>query len=406
MKIALLLLAMARPQFAQVKLPPYTRDVLPNGVTVLLMPRSGTPLVHFRVLIRGGVESDPASLAGLANVTAQLLRKGTAKRTADQFSQELDFLGGTFFTNFDATRGSAAAVTGEFLKKDFDRGLDLISDAILHPTFPETEAKKELALRIDTARAIKDNPQAAINFYFQAAYFGKEHPYGHPADEVTLARITRAEIADYHEKIYCGRNIIVIITGDFDAASARAKVARVFDTAPAGTSFAFADAPANAHKGHVVLIDKPDATQTYFIIAQSGIDRKNPDHVKLELINTLFGGRFTSMLNEALRVDSGLTYGAASVMDESRLPGALFITTYTKTDSTARAIHMALDVLARMNEKGITADQLASVKAYVKGTFPTFRLETMDQLAAMLGNIELYGLGRDSVDEFSRVSTQ
>src|SRR5258708_28276531 len=81
---------------AQVKLPQYTRQVLPNGVVVDLMLKAGVPLVGIRVLVKGGVEAEPAGLAGIASVTAQLLRKGTAKRTADQFSEELDALGGSF----------------------------------------------------------------------------------------------------------------------------------------------------------------------------------------------------------------------------------------------------------------------------------------------------------------------
>ena len=104
----------------------------------------------------------------------------------------------------------------------------------------------------------------------------------------------------------------------------------------------------------MLLIDKPDATQTYFQIGQPGIDNKNPDRTALEIINTLFGGRFTSMLNDALRVNSGLTYGARSKLEQYRLPGAIVISTYTKTDTTVQAIDMALDVLSKLNEKGIT----------------------------------------------------
>jgi len=92
----LLALAIGVSMGAQVKLPPYTREVLPNGVVVYLVPRTGLPLVSFRILVRGGQESEPAPLAGLAGVTAELLRRGTAQITAAQFSEEIDGLGGTF----------------------------------------------------------------------------------------------------------------------------------------------------------------------------------------------------------------------------------------------------------------------------------------------------------------------
>jgi zinc protease len=100
-------------------------------------------------------------------------------------------------------------------------------------------------------------------------------------------------------------------------------------------------------------------------------------------------------------VNSGLTYGAGSLLQQARIPGAIAITTYTKAESTTRAIDLALEILKRLHDKGITAAQLASAKAYLKGTFPMRRLETIDQLADTLTAMELYGLSRDEVDGFN-----
>jgi predicted Zn-dependent peptidase len=396
---SLLALVACASLFGQLKLPPYTRQVLPNGVVVDLQPRAGVPLVQFRIMVKGGVEAEPANLAGLAGVTAQLLRKGTSKRSADQFSEELDFLGGTF-QNFDSPQSSVTTISGEFLKKDFDRGLDLMTDAVLHPTFPEAEVRKTLSQRVDGAKSIKDNPQAAIGAYFASYFFGPDHPYGHPADETTLGRIQRQEIVDFHRRIYCGHNLVVIVTGDFDPDTAAGKIREAFAGVAPGQAFEWTKTARASAPSNLLLIDKPDATQTYFYIAQPGIDRTSPDRVKLLLINTLFGGRFTSMLNEALRVNSGLSYGAGCQLQRVRLPGAIIITTYTKTESTEKAIDMALDVLKQLGEKGITAEQLASVKAYIKGTFPTQQLETTDQLSNVLADLELYGLGKGEIDDF------
>jgi zinc protease len=409
MKTFLVSLALASLAFSQAKLPQYTKETLPNGLVIAMMPRSGVPLVHFRVLIKGGIESDPPHMAGLQNVTASLLRRGTTKRSAEQFAEELDFLGGTFGGAGGGRGGggggfdSATAISSEFLSKDFDAGLDLLADATLHPAFTDTEVRKELARRVDGAKAMKDNAQASISSYFRAAFFGSAHPYGNPPDEGTYTRMTRQDLVDYHDKFYCGKNILIVVTGEFDPAAAKVKLAQAFGAVPAGTEWKVnigGGALRPARKGELLLIDKPDATQTYFEIGQPGIDMKNPDRTTVEIINTLFGGRFTSMLNDALRVNSGLTYGASSQLEQPRLPGAIVISTYTKTDTTTQAIDMALDVLRHLNEKGITAEQLASAKAYVKGLYPTRRLETMDQLAALIGEIELYGLGRDEVDGY------
>jgi len=401
----LVLAGLVLPLKAQVKLPPYTRQTLPNGVVLVLMPKHDVPLTSVEVVIRGGAESDPADMSGLASVTAELLRRGTATRTADKFSEEADFIGATFQTG---SNEQATIVSTEFLSRDTTRALDLITDAVLHPSFPEPEVKKVLSQRIDAARALKDDPQPAAGVYFRAFFYGAAHPYGRPADELTLARITRDSIIDYHRRTYTAKNMTVVAVGDFEEPAMAAKLSSAFSAVSGGSTYFWASAPppSRSTSPRLLLVDKPDATQTYFWIGQPGIHRTHPDRIALWIVNTLFGGRFTSMLNDKLRVNSGLTYGALCRLDTLRLPGSIGITTFTPTETTAKAIDLALDVLKRLGEKGITAEQLASAKAYIKGGYPTQHLETADQLAGVLGEMELYGLGRAEVDDlFSKIDS-
>ena len=404
MKRLLVAMILCASLAAQVKLPPYTREVLPNGTVMYFMQRSGIPLVRFLVVVKGGSESDPLDRSGLASVTAELLRRGTAQYSAAQFSEAVDGLGGTFNANADE---QSTTISAEFLSKDFDRGLALVSEAVLHPTFPDEEVRKIVARRVDSLKSTKDNPGAAIRPFYQTFFFTGAHPYGRVPEEASYDRIRRAEIVDAHKRLYVGQNLIVIVAGDFDPATAKAGVAKTFGAAPGGEPFHFlasASVP-RPSAPRVFLIDKPDATQTYFVIAQPGVRRATADRVPLILVNTLFGGRFTSMINDALRVSSGLTYGASSsVLQMGRLDGAITINTYTKTDTTEKAIDMALDVLKSLGDKGLTADQLTSAKAYVKGEYPTRTVQTADQIASVLAEMELFGLGRDEVDQyFARV---
>ena len=399
MKCFLLALALCGPLVAQVKLPPYTREVLPNGTVMYFMARAGIPLVRFHIVVKGGSEADPLDRAGLASVTAELLRRGTAQYSAAQFSEEIDGLGGTFQASADE---QSTTISAEFLSKDFDRGLALLADAVLRPTFPDDEVRKTVARRVDSLKSLKANAGGAIRPFYQTFFFGGAHPYGRLADEASYDRIRRADIVEDHKRLFVGQNLIVIVAGDFDPAVAKASVTKTFGAAPAGEPVHFLASAAVPRPSapHVLLIDKPDATQTYFVIAQPGVRRSTPDRVPLILVNTLFGGRFTSMINDALRVNSGLTYGASSSVQMGRLDGAITINTYTKTDTTEQAIDMALDVLKSLGDKGLTADQLTSVKAYVKGEYPTRTVQTADQIANVLAEMELYGLGRDEVDQY------
>ena len=401
MRIAGLALFLASLATADVRLPKYTRQQLKNGTVVYLVPRPGVPLVNFRIAVKGGFEAEAVTEAGVAQLTAQLLRRGTATRTADQFSLELDSLGGTF----NATANEEETlVSSEFLKKDFEAGLTLTADAILHPSFPESEFRKALSRGIDSLRSVKDNPQGAMPLYFRAFFFGPKHPYGRVADEASLATLTRANLVAYQTRLYAGKNLIVVAGGDFDPVTAGPALAKAFGAAPAGTEYKWiAEAPLPTGR-RLLLIDKPDATQTYFDIGQPGLRRTDADRTAALLINTIFGGRFTSMLNDELRVNTGLTYGARSYYDQHRDLGSTVISTYTRTETTERAMDSALELLNRLVTKGITADQLASAKAYVKGTYPPQHLETSDQTAAMVSDIELFGLNRGEVDDlFSRI---
>ncbi|HYV04815.1 MAG TPA: insulinase family protein, partial [Blastocatellia bacterium] len=119
----------------------------------------------------------------------------------------------------------------------------------------------------------------------------------------------------------------------------------------------------------------------------------------IQVINTLFGGRFTSMLNTELRIKTGLTYGARSSFSQHRDPGPFVISTYTQNETTEKAIDMALEILKRLHEKGITEEDLKSAKAYLKGQFPP-TIETSDQLADLLAQLEVYGLDASDVDGY------
>ena len=392
-------------QTPRVRLPQYTREVLENGVTLDLAPRPGVPLVSVVALIKGGAESDPPEMAGLARSTAELLRRGAGARTADRFSEDLDFIGASYSAGVDA---QSTTISMEFLSKDTDRALDLLAGAVLRPTFPEAEVQKALSEEIEQAKAVKDSPMAAASLYYQTFFFGPRHPYGRPArgDEITLQRIQREDIAACHARMYTGANLVVVAAGDFDPVDMRARLGKAFGAAPAGKPYDWQQdrPPATGQGPRLLLVDKPDATQTYFWIGAPGIHRTHPDRVAAWIVNTLFGGRFTSMLNEELRVNSGLTYGASSRVDENRLTGRVSLFTYTRTEDTAKAIDMALDVLRRLREKGVSAEQLVSAKAYLKGMYPAERLETSDQIASVLAELELFGLPRGEIDDlFARV---
>jgi len=379
------------------RLPPHEKIMLKNGLTVLLMEKRGVPLIDVFALVKTGAAADPAGQEGLASITAGLLRKGTKNRTAQQFSADLDYIGGSFgadagvdFTNISA----------EFMTKDLARGLELFSDAVLHPTFPQSETDKILAQSLDGVKSAKDEPQAVLGLYFAGYLYGL-HPYGRPSDgdELSLKHIQRDAIAKFYETNYAPGNTILGVAGDFDAAEMKKKLEETLGAWPARTVASTAITAVPPAKGkRLLLIDKPDATQTYFAIGNIGTAVNDPDRVAIRVVNTIFGGRFTSELNEALRVESGYTYGARSFFDSHKAPGPFEIASFTKNETTTPAIDLALQVLQKLHTNGVTAEQLASAKSYIKGQFPP-TIETSGQLVRRMVVNEFYGLGDDEVNQ-------
>ena len=390
---------------ASLKLPPYERIQLTNGLTLLLLEQHKVPMVSVSVLVRAGVAAEPAGREGLASLTADLLRRGTASRAADEIDAQLDFMGATldFDAGYDFVSGGA-----DFLKKDQTAALDLLADILLHPVFPEAEFTKRLQQVVDGLKEEKDEPNRVIGKYFRAFLFGG-HPYGRPVDgdEASLAKLARDEVARFYAASYRPDATILAVAGDFSTTAMRREIASRFEgwtrTQPAQTAPLSAplSAPVPVKDRRLLLVDKPDSTQTYFRIGNVGIGATNADRVAIELVNTVFGGRFTSLLNDALRVNSGYTYGASSRFEASALPGPFWLASYTRNDTTGPAIDLALEVLARLHTEGLTADQIASARAYLKGQAPE-RLESSDQLAARLARLEANGLDAREIDEYYR----
>jgi zinc protease len=401
-RILLLLAGLALPAAAQttgeLKLPPYKSVKLKNGLTLLLMEQHEVPLISFSAIVGAGGVADPAGKEGIASVTAGLLRKGTKTRTADQISAELDFIGGQLGAGAGA---DSSSIFAEFVKKDLAKGLDLLTDVMMNPSFAPDETTKLLKQRLDGIKSAKDQPQAVIGQYYSAYLFGK-HPYARPAggDEISLAAIMRDDIAKFYEANYVPGNTILAVVGDFQTAEMEKILTDRFSAWPAKAS-APSHVPdaAPATGKRLLLVDKPDSTQSFFWIGNVGISRTNPDRVGIQVVNTLFGGRFTSWLSTELRIKNGLTYGASSFFDRRLARGGFAITSFTPNATTERCIDLALEQLKRLHEKGLTEEELKSAKAYIKGQFPP-SIETSDQLANLIATLRFYGLGDEEINTF------
>ena len=181
----------------------------------------------------------------------------------------------------------------------------------------------------------------------------------------------------------------------------RRKLEAAFGTwRKAGAALPEVPAPQRQQGRKVLLVDKPGATQTYFWLGNVGASRTDPLRTRQSVVNNVFGGSYTSMLNTELRIKSGLTYGASSVFNRATQPASFSIQSYTQTDKTVEALDLALATLDRLHHDGLDAEEIASSQAYLLGQFPP-TLETNGQLAGRLTDMLFYGLGPDDVDGYA-----
>ena len=175
---ALFLVMLALPVAAQtaaaggtMKLPPFRKTKLPNGLTILLMEKHNVLLVSFHMIVKTGSTADPAGAEGTASVTAALLRHGTKSRSGEQYAADLDFIGGNFNANASM---DYTTISAEFMKKDLPKALDLLSEPVLHPTFPAAEFTKLIAQRKDGIRGAKDQAQGVLGHIFQRLFIRRK----------------------------------------------------------------------------------------------------------------------------------------------------------------------------------------------------------------------------------------
>jgi predicted Zn-dependent peptidase len=382
-----------------VRVPEHERLSLGNGTVLILVPRRDVPLVAFNAVLRGGAVADPASRPGVASLVAGLLEKGAGERDAYAFADVVEGVGGSFGAVTDA---EAITVRGQFLARDQQLMMELLADALLRPTLDAEELEDLAARHIELIKAAKDSdPAELIGTYGRALLFA-DHPYGRPVfgSEASLAATGRDDVLRYYDDQFGAERLILVLAGDIDADLLARRAAESFSRWPQTSTAAPVLARPRAVAGRrVLLVDFPGSAQTYFWIGNVGVEKRYPRRAALDLVNTLFGGRFTSLLNTELRIKSGLSYGARSSFARGSVRGEFSLRSFAQTENTGRALDLALQTLERLRRDGVTREMLASARGYTLGQYP-LSLETAADWAAMLAEIELYRLGRSYVDDY------
>jgi len=373
-------------------LPPITKKTLPNGLTLLYMPKREVPLVQINVVVRVGQVNDPDDGLGLASMTAAMLDEGAGSRDALQLADAVDFLGASLSVR-GGTEETTIALHTPLAK--LDQALPLLADVVLRPRFDADELDRQRKQRLTALAQEHDEARAIAQVAFSDALYGKGHPLGRQAigTAASLQAMTADDLRQFHGTYFVPNNAAVIVVGDVSLEDIEPRLARLFGEWQQGTVPTMRAPKAPASRRQVILVDKPGAAQSEIRIGLVGVDRMTPDFYPLVVMNTVLGASFTSRLNQTLREEKQYTYGAGSGFAFGHLAGPFVASAGVQTAVTDSALFYFMKELNGIRQP-VPADELSRARNYVALRFPT-AFQTVSRIAGQLEDLYVYDLPLD-----------
>jgi zinc protease len=376
------------------RFPVIAKRTLANGIQVYVVHSAAMPAVGVQLLLTdAGAVNDPPGKPGVASMVASLLTQSTDKRDAQQIAQSIDFVGGALSAS---TGDDGTMVTVTVVKKDFDIGMDLLADIVLHANFPPEELDRQRQQLLSSLRVNYDDADYLATAAIQRLVYGNS-PYAMPNEgtPASVSSIQRDDLVKFRDAYYSPDTALLAFSGDITPEAAFAAAEKYFGGwARKTVTLPSHPAPASAAGIHITVIDKPDAVQTQIRVGKLGIKRSDPDFIPLYVANRVFGGGYNSRLNTAVRLRAGLTYGADSEFDTRQEGGSFLASTFTRTETTVDALRLVMDQIKDMSAGNVKQDELNFARDYLTGVYP-IQTETPDEVASRVITVVHYGLPAD-----------
>ena len=378
---------------SRASLPTPKRFALENGLQVYLVEAHNLPVVSANLVFRSGSAADPKDAPGLAGFTASMLDEGTAKMDALAIANKVNSLGASLNTG-STTDGSNASVRS--LKQNARASLEVLGDVVLSPAFPAKEIDRIRNDRLTSLLQQRDQPfQTAIRV-MNASLYGPTHPYGHTSlgTEEAIKKVSREDLLAFYKASYSPKNAALVMVGDLTEAEGKKMAMEAFgDWKGVATPSSMPPEGATA-QSRVIIVDKPGSPQTAVLAGQMGVARSNPDYEKLDVMNTVLGGLFSSRINLNLREDKGYSYGAFSFIGQNRGVGPVMAGAAVRADVTGPSVDEVLKEVTKMRDAGVTNDELKMAKDSMIRSLPA-NFETTFSTAGTMAQIYLYDLPLD-----------
>jgi zinc protease len=372
---------------------------LSNGLRVLLLPDHSAPTVNLSGNIRAGTIFDTPAKAGVAGLTASNLMNGTEAKSALALAKRLEDRGASL--GFGASR-EGVGIGGSALVQDLPVLVETLADVLLNPTFPEKQLELSRQRSLVGLKAALDDPGQLGRRTFQQAIYPENHPFHTFPTEDSLKRVTREDLALFHQRYYRPDTTVLSLVGDFEPAQVKVQLESALGqwrTAGQPPTMSF---PAVALPKTTTYVSKsiPGKAEAVTYLGYSGLSRKDPRYYAALVLNQVLGGdTLSSRLGTEIRDRQGLTYGIYSGFSAGQNPGPFLISMQTAPKDARKAIDSTIALLKQLREQGITPTELENAKRSIKNSYPVELASPSNVADAILSNI-VVGLGLEELSQF------
>ncbi len=374
--------------------PNFTGQSLANGIKVYVVEDTSQPLVSIALTLKSGSTFEP--IDGLARFTARMFTRGTATRTASQIADEIDSLGGSISSSagWDATETSIICLS-EFI----DTATSVLADCFRNPAFDDIEIdrlRKQSQAQVQQLAA--DPNYLAANAFYREVFSG--HPYSHRrhGSLESFNQITREDCRKWYEHLL-NQECFIIVAGNMSTPDAITLLEKYFGDLNYTPQSPKITPPVPNTVHQVTAIDKPESLQTTLYIGYNTINAKHPDYPALTLANSIYGGMFSSRINNLLREKHGFTYGVRSMVDDRKFSSSFIVSTSVGAEATTQSVQIILEELERMKSEPVSIEEFQTAKQYLLGSFVR-DMETPHDVSSLLQTIELYDFPKNYYTDY------
>ena len=392
------------PPFGQrpsLEAPDIWTGTLANRVPVYGIEQTEVPVVRFTIRFLGGLLLDDPEKVGVANLVAEMLMEGTARRTPEELEAAIESLGSS--VSVSAGRENLT-VSGSTLSRHYDRTMALVEEILLEPRWDEDEFARIKQQTISELRQQSADPNAISVNTFNHLLYGAGHILSHNVlgTVESVESVAIDDLRDYYRRNVSPSVASVHVVGDIAKDAAIASLVGLGERwEPVEVDVPIDDLPDGDGGGRLFFVDVPGASQSVIRVGALALAETDPEFFPASVMNVRLGGVFVSRLNQVLREQKGFTYGASSSFSGSTLPGPFTVGTSVRSDVTLESVELIRSILGSYADE-FTQDDLDATQSYlVRSNARAF--ETLRSKVAMLEKISTLGLRLDYVVQRERV---